>query len=145
MTQRNRVFLGLLGIFILAFGFLTYGSRRIWIPDTGSPRRQPDRDAHPLATLIELDLQNGAIDVSGLGPAFQNLYSRRFSAQVYSVEKTRVELRVYVTDRTGHVVFDAQCSAVGRTTRDGTTSSARWKVCTGRARPMTSPTTRAPQ
>ena len=115
MTPRNRVFLGLLGIFILAFAFLTYRIAK----DLDPRYREPAEDslietAHLLATLIELDLQNGAIDVTRLGPAFQNLYSRRFSAQVYTVEKTRVELRVYVTDRTGHVVFDAQGTALGK-------------------------------
>jgi two-component system, OmpR family, sensor histidine kinase CreC len=115
VTPRNRVFLGLLGIFILAFAFLTYRIAK----DLDPRYREPAEDslietAHLLATLIELDLQNGAIDVTRLGPAFQNLYSRRFKAQVYTVEKTRVELRVYVTDRTGHVVFDAQGTALGK-------------------------------
>jgi two-component system, OmpR family, sensor histidine kinase CreC len=115
VTSRNRVFLGLLGIFILAFAFLTYRIAK----DLDPRYREPAEDslietAHLLATLMELDLQNGAIDVSRLGPAFQNLYGRRFSAHVYSVEKTRVELRVYVTDRTGHVVFDAQGTALGK-------------------------------
>jgi two-component system sensor histidine kinase CreC len=114
VTQRNRVFLGLLGIFVLAFGFLTYRIAK----DLDPRYREPAEDslietAHLLATLIELDTRDGALDVSALGPAFQNLYARRFSAQVYSVEKTRVEMRVYVTDRTGHVLFDSQGLAVG--------------------------------
>jgi two-component system sensor histidine kinase CreC len=114
VTPRNRVFLGLLGIFVLAFAFLTYRIAK----DIDPRYREPAEDslvetAHLLAALIELDLANGVIDVARLGPAFQNLYARRFSAQVFSVEKTRVELRVYVTDRTGRVVFDAQGAALG--------------------------------
>lgn len=115
MTPRNRVFLGLIGIFVLAFGFLTY---RL-VTDLDPRYREPAEDslvetAHLLASLIELDLKDGAIDVSTLGPAFQGLYARRFSAQVFSVEKTHVELRVYVTDRTGRVVFDSRGEGVGR-------------------------------
>jgi two-component system sensor histidine kinase CreC len=114
VTQRNRVFLGLLGIFVLAFGFLTYRIAR----DLDLRYREPAEDslietAHLLASLIELDIRGGALDVSALEPAFRNLYARRFSAQVYSVGKTRVEMRVYVTDRSGHVLFDSQGSALG--------------------------------
>ncbi len=115
MTPRNRVFLGLVGIFILAFAFLTYRIAK----DLDPRYREPAEDglietAHLLASLIELDIRDGAIDVATLGPAFQNLYARRFSAKVYSVEKTQVELRVYVTDRTGHVVFDSRGIALGK-------------------------------
>jgi two-component system sensor histidine kinase CreC len=121
MTPRNRVFLGLIGIFVLAFGFLTY---RI-ATDLDPRYREPAEDslvetAHLLASLVELDLKDGAIDVSTLGPAFQGLYARRFRAQVYSVEKTHVELRVYVTDRNGRVVFDSSGQGVGR-------DLARWR------------------
>lgn len=115
MTPRNRVFLGLVGIFVLAFGFLTYR-----IATEIDPRyREPAEDAlvetaNLLAAMLERDLKDGALDVSQLGPAFQRVYARRFSANVYSVEKTRVEMRVYVTDRNGRVVFDSFGSAVGR-------------------------------
>ena len=39
VTPRNRVFLGLLGIFILAFAFLTYRIAKDLDPATGSPRK----------------------------------------------------------------------------------------------------------
>ena len=115
MTARNRAFLGLLGIFVLAFAFLTYRIAK----DIDPRYREPAEDslvetAQLLASMIELDVDNGVIDVSTLGPAFQKLYARRFSAQIYSVEKTRVELRVYVTDRSGRVVFDSLGRAVGQ-------------------------------
>jgi two-component system sensor histidine kinase CreC len=115
VTARNRAFLGLLGIFVLAFAFLTYRIAK----DIDPRYREPAEDslvetAHLLASMIELDVDNGVIDVSTLGPAFQKLYARRFSAQIYSVEKTRVELRVYVTDRSGRVVFDSLGRAVGQ-------------------------------
>lgn len=114
MTARNRVFLGLLGMFVLAFAFLTY---RI-ATDLDPRYREPAEDslietAHLLASIVEQDIRAGVIDVGALGPAFRNLYARRFSAQVYSVEKTQVELRVYVTDRFGRVVFDSRGRDLG--------------------------------
>ena len=115
MTPRNRVFLGLVGIFILAFAFLTYQ-----IATDLDPRyREPAEDglietAHLLASMIELDVRDGAIDVTRFGPAFDRIYARRFSAKVYSVEKTRVELRVYVTNRNGIVIYDSLGVAEGK-------------------------------
>jgi len=115
VTSRNRVFLGLVGIFFLAFAFLTYQIAK----DLDPRYREPAEDglietAHLLASLIELDIRDGALDVGSLGPAFDNLYARRFSARVYSVEKTRVELRVYVTDRNGRVIYDSLGLAEGK-------------------------------
>jgi two-component system sensor histidine kinase CreC len=115
VTPRNSVFLGLVGIFVLAFGFLTYRIAK----DLDPRYREPAEDslvetAHLLASVVERDVRDGALDVSALGPAFRRVYARRFSAQVYSVEKTRVELRVYVTDRSGRVVFDSLGTALGR-------------------------------
>lgn len=114
MTPRNRVFLGLIGIFVFAFAFLTYRIAK----DIDPRYREPAEDglietAHLLASLVELDLREGAIDVSALESAFRGLYARRFSAKVYSFEKTRVELRVYVTNRSGRVLFDSRGMAVG--------------------------------
>lgn len=114
MTQRNRVFLGLVGIFVVAFAFLTY---RI-ATDLDPRYREPAEDglvetAQLLASQVELDLREGAIDTANLEQLFSGVYSRRFRARVFSVEKTRVELRVYVTDRSGRVLFDSRGIAEG--------------------------------
>ena len=44
---------------------------------------------------------------------FRNLYARRFTAQIYDVEKSRVELRATVVDRRGVVVFDSRGADLG--------------------------------
>ena len=51
-----------------------------------------------------------------------SLYARRFSADIYGVEKTRVELRMTVVDRRGTVVFDS--SAAAAVTSPGSASAA---------------------
>jgi two-component system sensor histidine kinase CreC len=38
---------------------------------------------------------------------FKSVYARQFEAQIFSLTKRRVELRLYVTDRSGHVLFDS--------------------------------------
>jgi two-component system sensor histidine kinase CreC len=60
-----------------------------------------------MASLIEQDVRDGAIDVARLEPLFKSLYARQFNAQIFSLAKTRIELRAYVTDRNGWVLFDS--------------------------------------
>jgi len=63
--------------------------------------------AQLMATLIERQSVDGTLQADSLGPLFQALYARRFEANIFGFRKTRVELRVAVSDRTGHVVFDS--------------------------------------
>src|SRR6185436_4880774 len=53
----------------------------------------------------------GELRTDALEPVFRSLYARRFSADIYGVEKTRVELRMTVVDRQGIVVFDSRAAA----------------------------------
>src|SRR5512147_2337854 len=59
-----------------------------------------------LASLLERQLTAGQIDPASIREAFSTAYARRFSAAVYSIRKTEVDLRVYVTDRNGIVIYD---------------------------------------
>ena len=63
--------------------------------------------ARLLAALLERNLIDGRIDLTGFRDAFEKLRSRPFSARIYSREKTTVDLNVYVTDATGTVIFDS--------------------------------------
>ncbi|BAU50244.1 histidine kinase [Sulfurifustis variabilis] len=108
MSTRNRVFLGILMIYVLGVAFLLY---RI-IDDLDLRYRESAEESlvetsHLLASLIEREVRDGALRVETLGPAFQALYARPVDARIYALHKTRVELRVYVTDARGRVVFDS--------------------------------------
>jgi two-component system sensor histidine kinase CreC len=70
--------------------------------------------AQIMATLVELDARDGAIDTSRLEALFKASYSRSFDAQIFSVHKTKVELRAYVTDRMGTVLYDSTGVATGQ-------------------------------
>ena len=63
--------------------------------------------AQLMASLVEQDARDGAIDTSRLEPLFKSVYARKFEAHIFSVTKRRVELRLYVTDRSGRVLFDS--------------------------------------
>lgn len=108
MTKRNRIFIGVLLIYAAGLAFMLYSV----VADIDPRYRESAEDSlvetsQLLASLVEQDIKGGAIDTSRLPAVFQSLYSRRFNAQIYTVTKKRVELRAYVTDRSGRVLFDS--------------------------------------
>jgi two-component system sensor histidine kinase CreC len=108
MSARNRVFIGILLIYVLGLTFLLY---RV-IADLDPRYRESAEEslvetAHLIASFVEHELTGAALTPATLRPVFQSLYARRFEARIYSMDKTRVEMRVYVADRGGRVVFDS--------------------------------------
>lgn len=115
MSRRNRIFAGILIVYFAGIAFLLY---RI-VGDLDPRYRESSEDnlieiAQVLASLVEQDVHDGAIDTSSLASIMKDAYAREFDAQVFDFSKNRVELRVYVTDRTGHVLYDSTGRAVGR-------------------------------
>jgi len=114
MSTRNRVFIGLLAIYVLGVAVLLY---RI-IADLDPRYRESAEESlvetsHLLASVIEQNLKGSAVRPETLRPVFSALYARTLDARIYALHKTRVELRVYVTDRDGRVVFDSLGRAEG--------------------------------
>lgn len=60
-----------------------------------------------LASLVEQDLSEARIDPGKFRAAFTSAYGRKFRARIYQLEKTELNTHVYVTDRTGEVLFDS--------------------------------------
>ena len=115
MTQRNRVFLGILLAYLLGVGYLLYALLAEIDPRyRESAEESLVETSQLLATLIEEQhLRDGAIDPAPLEPLFRSLYARRFEAHIFSLLKTRVELRATVTDARGVVLFDSRGREVG--------------------------------
>jgi two-component system sensor histidine kinase CreC len=148
MTLRNRVFAGLVLIYLAGLAFFMYRA----MSDIDPRYRESAEDAlvetaQLLATLLEQDLRTApagaaaasappsaptsapsattsaggalsvgaapALDASRLAPLFAALQARRFSAQIYDVHKTQVELRARVTDARGRVLFDSTGRSTG--------------------------------
>ncbi len=64
--------------------------------------------SHLLAHAVGVDaVRDGKIDPARVRTALAGAFERRFFAQVYNLEKTRVDLRVYVTDHSGRVLYDS--------------------------------------
>ena len=108
MTTRNRVFIGILLGYALGVAFLLY--RQLLDID---PRYRESAEeslvetAQLLAASIELASPPGQLRTDELDPLFRALYARSFRAEIYGIEKTRVELRATVVDGEGHVVYDS--------------------------------------
>ena len=106
MSKRNRIFVGILLIYAAGIAFLLYHV----VIDLDPRYRESAEEslvesAYTMATLIEQDSQDGVVNTERLGPLFRSLYAKQFSARIFGVNKTRVEMRTYVTDRQGQVVF----------------------------------------
>lgn len=108
MTRRTRIFIGILLIYAAGIAFLLY---RV-VGDIDPRYRESAEESlvevsQLMASLVEQDVIAGAINTERLAPLFRSVYARQFSAQIYNLHKNRVELRLYVTDRSGRVLFDS--------------------------------------
>lgn len=108
MSKRTRIFVGILLAYVVGVALLMY--RQLGDID---PRYRESAEeslvetAQLLAAVIEQASVDGALRTDGLVPVFQSLYARRFKADIFGFEKTRVELRLAVVDSVGRVVFDS--------------------------------------
>ena len=114
MSKRSRIFIAILLIYAAGTAFLLY---RV-LGDLDPRYRESAEEslvetAQLMASLVEQDMRAGVIDTRRLGPLFQSVYARQFEARIFSVVKTKVELRVIVTDNTGRVLFDSLGLATG--------------------------------
>ena len=114
MTKRTRIFIGILLAYALGVGVLMY---RL-LGDIDPRYRESAEDslvetAYLIASDVEVASQDGTLRTDALAPLFHSLYARRFKADIFGFEKTRVELRVTVVDRSGRVVFDSRGRSVG--------------------------------
>ena len=64
--------------------------------------------ANILAALLGNEMENGGIDVGQLYAVFDEVHERNLSAKIYELEKTSVDLDVYITDSKGILLFDSE-------------------------------------
>ena len=115
MSRRTRIFLALIAVYAIGMAALLYQL----LADLDPRYRESAEEglietAQLMATVIEQDVEFGALPTDRIGGIFRDLYARRFSAQVYQLHKTRVDLRSYVTNRHGVVVYDSTGRALGQ-------------------------------
>lgn len=108
MSSRNRVFLVVLLVYALAVALLLYR----FAAEIDPRYRESAEDsmvetANLVASLLQQDIRDGRIDVERLRPVFRDLYGRTLAARIYAVDKSRVEMRLYVVDARGWVLYDS--------------------------------------
>ncbi|HSV70803.1 MAG TPA: two-component system sensor histidine kinase CreC [Methylibium sp.] len=108
MTKRNRIFVGILLAYALGVALL------LWrlVADIDPRYRESAEEslvetAHLMASWIESRSNEEGLAIAALRPVFRSLYARQFRADIFGFEKTRIELRATVVDRSGLVLFDS--------------------------------------
>ncbi|MBX7138299.1 MAG: two-component system sensor histidine kinase CreC [Oligoflexia bacterium] len=108
MSARRRIIIAL-GLTIAAgIWYLLY-----WIVSDLEPRYRSSVEeslvdvANILAAIAETQTKGGQIDTADLNLAFAHAYDRPMQARIYEVIKNRVDMRAYVTDAAGKVLFDS--------------------------------------
>lgn len=108
MTIRSKLFL----VFILSL-FCSFALLAYWMDDEIKAFHNQSFEevlvdtAHALAEIVADDLRHSQSDLKSLHTALQKAKAREFSAQIYGLKKQNFDLRVYVTDNLGKIVFDS--------------------------------------
>lgn len=119
MSRRSRVFIGIFVVYLAAVGLLLYRVAADIDPRYRESAEESLVDtAQLLATLLERRTFSGVIPTDELERTLAQLAERPVYARIFDIEKTRVNLHVYVTDRNGIVLFDSRGRDVGKSYLD---------------------------
>jgi len=66
--------------------------------------------ANILASIAGSEMEEGTFDAERWRIIFKDVYSRRPSARIYELDKINVDMSIYITDKTGKVIFDSDNS-----------------------------------
>jgi two-component system sensor histidine kinase CreC len=108
MRLGTRILLGFFVIFAGAFYYLTQGfARDIRYRYLEGVEDVLVDQARILATQVAREMTAGSFSAENLRRVFTTAYASQFTAQIYQLKKTDVDLRVYITDNRGIVIFDS--------------------------------------
>ena len=108
MKIRTRLFLGILLAVGVGFAFVVD-----WVVDDLTPQYRESTEeplvdtARVLSEIAAATATQGRVQDGLFRTAFRQVVARPFEAQIYGLNKTRVDFRVYVTDVRGTVLFDS--------------------------------------
>ena len=115
MSRRTRIFVGIFVVYLAAVAFLLQRVTADLDPRYRESAEESLVDtANLLATLLERNTFNGVIPTDDLERTLTHLARRPIYARIFDIEKTAVDLHVYVTDRNGIVLFDSRGRDVGQ-------------------------------
>lgn len=109
MSTRGRVFLSLLLVFLLGLGgFVARNIEDLELRYRESAEELLVDTAQLAAALVATDIRDGRIATDRLRLAIPTLHRQRFEARIFEAVKRDVNLRLYLTDATGRVVYDSE-------------------------------------
>ncbi len=115
MSRRTRVFIAIFAVYLAAVGVLLYRVAADIDPRYRESAEESLVDtAQLLATLLERRTFSGVIPTDELERTLAQLAERPVYARIFDIEKTGVNLHIYVTDRDGVVLFDSRGRDVGK-------------------------------
>ena len=114
MSFRLRLILVLLAIYSIGGYFLLHRALTQVRPRYLESMEESLVDvAVLLASVLESSPGDGPLDVTNLAAAVTLAQSRQFDARIFSLRKTSMDLRVYVVDARGRLVFSSTGDAPG--------------------------------
>lgn len=112
MRLGAGLFCAYLAIFALCFAYPVYYIATTLRVAYLESAEEPLVDmANVLAAFVGGSSANGALDSDRLYQIFSEASQRQVSARIYATLKDRVDVRVYITDASGVVVFDSESRA----------------------------------
>jgi two-component system sensor histidine kinase CreC len=111
VTIRTRIIAGMLCIVAIGFFYLVN-----WVVDDLRPHYMKSMEESLvdesvlLASIIEQMIDSNSIKTQMLRDAFKSAHRRRFDAAIYDLLKNQMNIRVYITDDNGIVLFDSDDS-----------------------------------
>ena len=105
----TRIFFSYLVIFVICFSYPLN-----WVLDNLRARYLEGVEellvdqAHILATMVGDEMQASRFDPDKWYQFFEHAGSRPLTAKIYHLVKTEMDIRIYLTDSTGRVIFDSR-------------------------------------
>ncbi len=108
MSIRARLFAWIFLLFAVGFYYFV----DIVVDDIQPRYREATEEpivdfARVLAATAATTAQDGRIDVRTFREIFRDVYAGSFEARIYGLLKTHVDLRVYIVDSRGRVIYDS--------------------------------------
>lgn len=108
MKLGTRIFISFTLIFSLGFYYpITWMLDNLRIRYLEGVEEPLVDQANILASLIGRDMEENRFDRERLRSAVNQAYKRKLSSRIYNLTKKNVDVRIYVTDKNGQVIFDS--------------------------------------
>ena len=109
MKLAARILVAVLIILGTAFYYLTQDVlKRVRIRYLEGVEESLVDQARVLSSFISLDMAENRFSAEALHKRFDHVYRMEFSSRIYHLNKKSVDLRVYITDAAGIVIFDSK-------------------------------------